>query len=135
MSGVTNNRPTPEGGIVATNIRAEAIAVGPHATAIVNARSSRDDAQLLQAVLDLRYYIQSLHIDPQRHALLEGDLRRLERLAQKDAPDPEKVQGVLERFAEKLKKAGVVVKETAELIEPIKTITAVVGVALATLGL
>jgi hypothetical protein len=62
-------------------------------------------------------------------------VRSLEAETRKEKPDPKAVGTLLGRVASHLKSAGVVLRETLALREPIETIAGLVGTSLTVLGL
>lgn len=121
-------------GIQAESVHAEVLAVGAGARAIktVSGLSSDD---LERAIGDIRAAIGRLGVQPEAKESLAEDLNGLHAAATVPAPDRREVQGFLKNITEKLKITGTVIREVAELAEPVRNIATNFGIPLSLLGL
>ena len=120
-------------GIQANNITAEVIAVGDHAKAIKNV-TIISNKELFESVSALRAAISDLNLNENSKAVVSEDVKKLEYAIRKEKPDREEIKGILQSISGKLKMVGVVLKNTANLIEPVKKIASFLGTTISILG-
>jgi hypothetical protein len=116
-------------GIQANNVKADVLAVGRGARASKTVLRGGDDQKLAAAIADLRSAIDALDLAAPAKRSIAADINRLEKPAETSQPGPDVRGKTLERIISKLKTAGVVVGQTAAVIEPIKTIAAALKLA------
>jgi signal recognition particle subunit SEC65 len=122
-------------GIRASTVIADVLAVGRNARAEKTVIEQADRKKLSEAVARLDQELESLAVRNPQLADIRENAQELSRSTSQDEVDPRHVQGVLGRLASKLKEGGVVVKEVAGLIAPIKAIAGVLDLSLIGLGL
>lgn len=116
-------------GIQAKNVKADVLAVGTGASATKNIGAAGTE-ELASALSELRAALGGLNLGQTAENAIAEDVIALEAAAA--APDENRSQigDLLKQISEKLKVVGVVVKETASLVEPIKKIGALIGIGL-----
>lgn len=113
----------------------EVVAVGPGAVAVGRVELSEHREELRAAIDQLRRELSRTPVDRATRSACEEGLRSIEAEQRKPRPDPGSVESHLERIASRLKSAGVVLRETLALREPIETIAGLVGTSLTLLGI
>jgi leucyl aminopeptidase len=111
------------------NFTADVVAVGDHASATKTVYG--DSKQIADLVDELRHALQTLPLNAQQRALVEPDVEEVKNAA--IAGDAAKAQSFLGRFVEKLKMAGVAIKETAAVYEPLVKLASAIGTTIAVL--
>ena len=120
-------------GIQAEVVNAEALAVGDNAYA-VKSISNTPPSEFLKLIIDFRKVIDELSLDRNARLVIEEDVKKLEDATKKEAINKEEVGGILQSISGKLKMVGVVMTETASLIEPIKKMASFLGTTAKLLG-
>jgi hypothetical protein len=122
-------------GIQANNVTADVLAVGRGAKAVKTVHGNTDTEKLLAAMSAVRAQLDNLPLTkPQRDAV-EQHAQDFERIAASKPANSPETQGAFAKFMEKLKDVGIAVKETADLVAPIKTIAGLVHLSLVAFGL
>lgn len=122
-------------GIQADTVTADVLAVGRGAKAVKTVHGNADSEKLLAAVRSLRSQLDNLPLTKSQRDDLDQHAQTLEHVASSKPANSPEAQSAFAKFLDKLKDVGVVVKETAELVAPIKTIAGLVHLSLAVLGL
>jgi hypothetical protein len=118
------------------NVTAEVVAVGRNARAIkITKLSGEDRAELEQAIAQLHKAIEALQIPPAAQETLKADVSRLQTAAASDQPDHDKVGGILENIAGKLKMLGSVTANAVAVFEPLGKIAGLFHLSMAAIGL
>lgn len=125
---MTRQAQTINQGIQAQNVTAEVMAVGKGATATKVAGAGTEE--LPRLLEELRGGLARLPLSPPAKQALEEDVAKLDKAATSNAPAPERVGGILESLAGKLKMVGVIVGEAAEIAAPIAKIAGLFGLPL-----
>lgn len=128
-------RSIPNEGIQADTVTADVLAVGRGAKAVKTVHGNAESEKLLAAVQSLRSQLDNLPLTKPQRDDLDQHAQTLEHVASSKPANSPEAQSAFAKFLDKLKDVGVVVKETAELVAPIKTIAALVHLSLTALGL
>lgn len=132
---MSQRRPAVNQAVSIGQIHADVVAVGPGARAVGRVQLSEHREELAAALDQLGEALSRTPVDRTTRGACEECVRSLEAETRKEQPDPKAVGTLLGRFASHLKSAGVVVRETLALREPIETIAGLVGTSLTLLGL
>ncbi len=112
------------------------VAVGEGATATLYVTQISEHREELVAALDqLREALSRTGLDRGTRRACEEYVESLEAEARKEQPDPAIFGTILGRVASHLRSAGVVLRETLALRQPIETIAGLVGTSLTLLKL
>lgn len=123
-------------GVSAGHVTAGVMAVGRGAKAVGRGVRLDDRREELAAALDqFREALRETPIDASTRKACEREVEGLEAEARKDGPDPDALGTLLGRVASRLRGAGVVLRETLALREPIETIAGLIGTSLSLLKL
>ena len=118
------------------NVSGGVVAVGPGATATLQVNQLPEaQQQLLSALAELRKAVSGVPLDPDSRGECEECVRSIEAEARKQQPDRARIETSLGRFASNIMAAGVVLRETLALRQPIETIAGLVGTSLTLLKL
>ena len=112
------------------NYNAEVSAVGTGASAT---KITGSDPRVAAALDELRGAVEKLSLSAQQKQILSADVAQIDAAAKEGNATAAK--SGLQSLADKLRMAGVVVKETLSLAGPLATLAGVVGTSLAALGL
>ena|SRR5215471_10069050 len=129
------NRSASNEGIQANVVNADVLAVGRGAKAVKVVLSESDRQDLLTAVGEIRRELEALKLEKAHAEEVQRHAEELEHAATKKDASPAEVKSVLSGLLEKLKQAGVVVKEVAGLVSPIQTIAGLLHLTLSSLSL
>ena len=129
------NRSASNEGIQANVVNADALAVGRGAKAVKVVFSESDREDILTAVSEIRRELEALKLGKAHSDDLQRHADELEHAATKKDASPAEVKSLLSGLLEKLKQAGVVVKEVAGLVSPIQTIAGLLHLTLSSFGL
>ena len=121
-------------GIQAETVTADVLAVGDNAYAVKHVTNTLND-EFLKVISDFRKAINELNLDRNAQAAVEEDIRKLESAAKKEKVEKAEIGGILQSISGKLKMVGVVLTETASLVEPVKKVASFLGTTVKLLGL
>ena len=121
-------------GIQADTVTADVLAVGRGAEAVKTVHGNAESEKLVAAVQSLRSQLDNLSLTKPQRDELDQHAQALEHVASSKPANSPEAQSAFAKFLDKLKDVGVVVKETAELVAPIKTIAGLVHLSLTALG-
>lgn len=111
------------------SVNAQVVAVGRGASAHLTNYGS-DSAQLLASIEGLQAALASMNLSQPAREAVADDVKRLQETASQPKVEPQKVAGVLESLAGKLKMVGVVLKDAVEIAGPVKQIAALLHLSL-----
>jgi len=121
-------------GIQAKTVTAEVLAVGDNAYAVKHVTDAPHN-DFLKVISDFRKAIDGINLDRNARAVVEEDIKKLESATKKETVDKAEVGGILQSISGKLKMVGVVLTETASLVEPVKKVASFLGTTVKLLGL
>jgi len=129
-------QPNNEGTIANTiTVTSGAFAGGKHGRATNIVYGSDVSQALAQAVQELQQALEVLNIPAEARDSINKDVTKLEAEAKKDQPDTDKVSGLLENIADKLKIVGIILSQVTALSGPAGKIAQLIGSSLKALGL
>jgi hypothetical protein len=121
-------------GIQANVVKADVLAVGRGAKAVKTVFAEGDRKALLEAVAQIHNELDRLNLDPSHRQEVKRHATELERSVTSKQANPKEIEGALGKFIGKLKELGVIVKEAAGLVAPIRVIAGLLHVSLSSLG-
>ena len=122
--------------ITETTRYADFVAVGPNASARGRtAQLSERREELVSALDQLREALSRTGLDQGARDACEQCMRSIEAEARRQQPDRARIETSLGRIASNIMSAGVVLRETLALRQPIETIAGLVGTSLTLLRL
>jgi hypothetical protein len=121
-------------GIQATAVNADVLAVGLNATASKTVYGGDQHAQVAQAVSQLVKALDALQLQANAKAAIAEDVTNL-RAAVEKGPSADRVGGILQSLAGKLRMVGIVLTQAAALSEPVTKIASLLRIPLHLLGL
>lgn len=122
-------------GIQAESVTAGAMAVGKGATATQNIGAGTDSAMLVAGIADLRAALEASRLPLDARDVLNEDIEAIAAESGAAEPDRDRVETALKSLISKVKLAGRLTEDAAELIEPLKKIAAAIGLGAAAIGL
>ena len=122
-------------GIQAESVTAGAMAVGKGATATQNIGAGTDSAMLVAGIADLRAALEASRLPLDARDVLNEDIEAIAAESGAAEPDRDRMESALKSLISKVKLAGRLTKDAAELIEPLKKIAAAIGLGAAAIGL
>jgi len=128
-------RGTANEGIQANTVTADVIAVGRGAEAHKIVLAESDRKQLLQAVGTLHSEVDKLNLQTADRNELKQHASEIQNAVTAKESNPKQVEGALGRFVQKLKEVGIILKDVAELVAPLRTIAGLMHLPLVKLGL
>ena len=122
-------------GIQAESVTAGAMAVGKGATATQNIGAGTDSAVLVAGIADLRAALEASRLPLDARDVLNEDIEAIAAESGAAEPDRDRMESALKSLISKVKLAGRLTEDAAELIEPLKKIAAAIGLGAAAIGL
>ena len=122
-------------GIQAESVTAGAMAVGKGATATQSIGAGSDSAMLVAGIADLRAALEASRLPLDARDVLNEDIEAIAAESGAAEPDRDRMESALKSLISKVKLAGRLTEDAAELIEPLKKIAAAIGLGAAAIGL
>ena len=122
-------------GIQAESVTAGAMAVGKGATATQNIGAGTDSAMLVAGIADLRAALEASRLPLDARDVLNEDIEAIAAESGAAEPNRDRMESALKSLISKVKLAGRLTEDAAELIEPLKKIAAAIGLGAAAIGL
>ena len=118
-------------GIIANSVVSDVVAVGYRSKAkqIVTV-SSEDKKVIKDSIAKIQESVNELGLAKEAAAVVQSDVNKLKDKIENDPGDKDSIGNLVQQFSEKLKMVGVIVKDTATLIEPLKKIAGVLGLGI-----
>jgi hypothetical protein len=106
------------------NVNASAVAVGPHAKAVVNQAAPATRAEFDALVQSLRHEIAAIKLPPENREVVHESLNELQGMAGESSAHKREAAPVMDRILNALKTAGVLVQGVAALHNPLLQLAA-----------
>ena len=126
---MTRSKDQANYGIVG-NVKGKAIAVGPHAKAVVNEDSTPSRAELDAAITTIRDLVSGLEIPDDHRKDLQKDVTNLQTLTDRKPEERATGSALLSSFVDKLKTAGVILNTVVGFHDPLSKLAAWFGIPL-----